>query len=419
MNHYNALSNLGLFLWLGIWGVLMWFAADMRSILKTKQERHRLEMAGRWDEVEKFFQRTAKTYRPFVWLFQRYLLPGTNGALYGLFLFKHGRSEEALIKLDEAIKQIEKKPLIFRPFYGSATFKIYCSALRGRALVLNGMGRYDEVRQEARRLEEMTGSRSNAALALTEYNCGNLQQALVLAEMVEVGDNQYDAMRVLVARIHRIKGNYDHALQALSYHASDVSKFYSTEGMQAMRATPEGAVLVDLHRRKLAGVFPPGRLLALASVYLDQDAIEDAERTLDEVGKSIGPLPGLQASYHACRARLLVAQGKPVEAENCLAQMRFIVKQSPKSSLIYDTHYESARTYFNLGRFGDALREIIEADRFALHPIQKHAAAFRTAQIHEALGNKPEAVSYYQKACADAIPTLMCNQAMEALNRLR
>ena len=112
--------------------ILVWFALDMRSILKSLQRRNQLATDGRWEDLDRHFQRTLKSWRPFAWLQQRYLLPGSVNGTYALFLYERGRYEEALEKLDAAIRQIERKPRIFRAIYRSRTFQTLCSLLRAR-----------------------------------------------------------------------------------------------------------------------------------------------------------------------------------------------------------------------------------------------------------------------------------------------
>ncbi|MEY2467065.1 MAG: hypothetical protein QOD03_1586, partial [Verrucomicrobiota bacterium] len=94
--------------------LMSWFVWDMRSILKAGQRKYQLSIDGHWRDLENYFERAAKTRRPFVWLHQKYLLPGNLETQYALFLYKQGRLEESLTKVDQAIRQIESKPWIFR-----------------------------------------------------------------------------------------------------------------------------------------------------------------------------------------------------------------------------------------------------------------------------------------------------------------
>lgn len=93
---------------------LAWFSWDMSAILKMSQRKQQLAIEGRWNDLERHYESTLKTRRPFVWLQQRYLLPGAVLAQYALFLYKRGRLEEALLKADRSIEQIEGKPKFFR-----------------------------------------------------------------------------------------------------------------------------------------------------------------------------------------------------------------------------------------------------------------------------------------------------------------
>ena len=401
--------------------VLSWFAWDMRSILKAGQRKNQLSIEGRWKDLEAFYEQSAKPHRPFVWLYRNYLLPGGVAVQHGLFLFKQGRLEEALVKVDLGIRQIEGKPLIFRPCYRSVTFKTRGHALNARLLILTGLGRYDEARAVAAQWLQLKGGNDcpNAPLALLEYKCGNLDEALTQAQAVPPGDSQYDTMRSVTALVHSAKGEFDEAIQALGYEPSDIKVFYSPAGFKTMHESPEGVKLVELQRRKHAGVFQPARLLRLAIVYLAKEEYENAQRVLDQAEKLLGPEPAIQSTYCQARACSLAALGKAAEAEAYIERMRAIVQQTPKRGLIYETHYATGRSYLFLGRPGDALVELMAAQGFVLHPVEKHFTNYWIARALEAAGDPQRAVPYYQIVAADPIASWMRKGAAEALRRIR
>lgn len=400
-------------------GVLAWFAADMRFILKSSQRKNQLSIEGRWGELDQYFERASKTYRPFVWLHRHCLLPGAVLGQYALFLFNQGRLDEALANVNQAIRQIESKPRIFRSIHRFETFRILCSALRARTLILTGLGRYGEARENDARLQQLTGSKApNAASALLEFYCGHLDEALAQALAVPPGDKQYDPMRAVTVLALCMKGEFDKSIQALVYEPGDISKFYSPAGLKVMNESSEGPKLIELQRRKLAGVFQPARLILLAQVYIAKEEFENADCALDQAEKSLGPEPGIQASYCRHRACSLAAQGKATEAETYIERMRTIVKQLPKRSLLWETHFAAGQSYLYLGRFNDALTELIKAQQSVLHPVEKHSTAYWIARAHEAAGNRNEAIPYYQLVAADTIPSWMRKLATESLTRL-
>jgi len=397
-----------------------WFALDMRHILKLGQRKNQLSIEGRWKDLEEHYKRASRTLRPFVWLYRRLLLPGTVPAQYALFLHTQGRPDEALVKVDEALRLIEGKPRILQPIYRSATFKILCSCLRARILILTGMGRYDEARETAAQLQRRTGpvGRPNAALFQVEYYCGHLDEALALAEAVPIEDSHYDAARGIVALAHSMKGEFDQAVQALSYEPSDISKFYSRAGLEIMKGSSVSSKLLELQRKKHAGVFQPARLLFLANIYLAREDFENADRMLDQAEKLLGPQPGVQSSYCRYRAHSAAAQGKTAEAERYIERLRTLVQQLPKRSLLREAHYSTGRSYMYLKRFSDALAEFEAAERFGLHPVEKHITAYWLARAHEAAGTPNKAIQYYQAVVADTIPSRLRTQAAEALAQL-
>jgi hypothetical protein len=69
-----------------------------------------------------------------------------------------------------------------------------------------------------------------------------------------------------------------------------------------------------------------------------------------------------------------------------------------------------------LGRFADALAELSEAERYALHPLEKHTTAYWTARVHEAAGDREKAIPYYRMAASDSIPSWMRKKSAEALD---
>ena len=394
----------------------IWFSWDMRSILKWSQRKNELSIEGQWKDLEDHFERATKSWRPFVWLHRRYLIPGNTTVQFALFLNQHGRDEEALVQVDKAIRQIEGKPRIFKSIHCDETFKTLCSALRTRTLVLGALGRYEEAREAATHLQQLIGTdRRNNSLALLEYYCGNLDEALALAQASAADDRESDAMRGLIALIHTLKGEFDEALQALSYEPADLTRFSTPANLKALSEIPEGASWIESRRKKLVGIFPPAQQLKLARVYLTQEEFDKAVSALNEAEKSLGPNPGLQAVYCHYRAESFAALGKADEAENYIERMRAIVKQTPKRQLRRETHSATGRSYLYLQKFGEALAELTQAHQLALHPIEKHTTAYWLARAHEAAGDRNETMRYYQIVAADPIPSWMRKRAIETL----
>jgi tetratricopeptide (TPR) repeat protein len=397
-----------------------WYIADMRSILKSSQLRQRLSMEGRWKDLEDYFKDAERPRRPFVRLYRKYLMPGSMETQYALFLFKKGRLEESLAKVDQAVVRIRNKPRVFRSYYKKTTANILRGSLRTRILVLGGLGRYDDARATAAELQRLTGpsAKQPSALALLEYNCGHIDEALALALQADAEDMQYDTMRQIVANAYCMKGQHELAIQALSFEPANAEKLYSPAGLETLSKIPEGAELIALKRKKLAGIFPPARWIMLARVYIAMGNFEKALQMLDEAEKSLGSEPALQLSCCRNRARCLAGMGKGEEAERYLERMRAMARETPKRSTMWESHFAAGRAYLSLGRFDEALGELLSSHEFVLHPIQKHSEAYWIAQAHEGLGNKSEAAAHYQAVVADGIPTWMRERAVEALARV-
>lgn len=258
-------------------GGLGWFAADMGYLLRSAQRSERLKLDGQWAELEQQLRRTMKSYRPFVWFTERCLLPGSSACQLGLFLYQPGRLEVALERVDQAVRQIDRKPAFFRSVFRRATHGTHVGALASRVIILGGLGRYEEARKSADRAGQISGSNSdrNAALVSLEVNCGHIDEALALAKTVPPEHHQASSVRVTAAWAYNLKGDFVQAVEALV--------------------------------------------------------------------------------------------------------------------------------------------ELSEAQRFALHPIERHQVAFWTAQTHEASGNPDKANSFYQQVAADPIPSWMQRHAASVL----
>jgi tetratricopeptide (TPR) repeat protein len=417
---FIAMDQLAFLGYLIVGGVLAWLAADMRSMFRSLQRKNKLTIEGRWAELEQHFERASNTRRPFAWFHQRYLLPGSNAALFALFLNQQGRLEQALTQADKAIKQIENKPALFRSLFQHQTNGTLRGALAARVLILIGMGRYDEAREGAARLGQASGSNvdTNASLALLEVNCGHLDEALALAKTVPPEHNHYDAMRGVMASVYRLRGDFAQAIESMIYEPSGIVKFYRSEDLENLSQSQEGSKLIELQGQTLAGIFPPARWIKLAGIYIAQEAFEKADGALDEAKKLLGSNPVLQISYWRTRARSCAAQGNAVEADDYIARARALIQQLPRRSTVMETHLAIGRAYLSLRRFAEALAELAEAQRFALHPIEKHQAAYWLARTYEAAGNPGEAFPYYQQVASDPIPSWMQRQAATAANEL-
>jgi tetratricopeptide (TPR) repeat protein len=259
---------------------------------------------------------------------------------------------------------------------------------------------------------------TNAALALLEVDCGRLDEGLALAKTVPPEHNQYDAMRGAMAWTHSLKGDFAQAIEAIVYEPSGIVKFYRSEDLDRLSQSQEGSKLVELQGRRLAGIFPPARWIRLAGIYMAQEALEKADGALDEAKKLLGSNPVLQISYWRARARNFAAQGKSAEADDCVARARAMIKQFSPRSTVMETHLAIGRSYLSLRRCGEALTELAEAQRFSLHPVEKHQVAYWIGRTHEAAGNPSEAIAYYQKVASDNIPSWMRSQAAASVTKL-
>jgi tetratricopeptide (TPR) repeat protein len=337
-------------------------------------------------------------------------------ARFGLFFHSRGRLEPALAHVDRGIKQIENKPMLFRPVFRSATSKAYNSALAARVLILSEMGRYSEARQTSVKLEKASGSTmgEHSTLALLEMKCGKLDEALAMARKVPEHETQYDAMRNLMSMVYGLKGDFEQAKQSLIFDPNIGAKYDNPGVFESLKQNVEGAKWIQSQKQKLAGIFPPARWIRLAHVYLAEQDFEQSDKALDNAEKSLGSNQILESVYWRARARTYAGQYKSKEAEDCIDRARVMAQKLQSRSAIMETHLAIGRSYLSLRRWDEALIELLAAERTSLHPIERHQANYWIAHAYGSSDRLADALPYYQKVASDPIASWMQREAAAA-----
>lgn len=401
--------------------VSAWVLLDMKYLQRWRQRKIRLELNGKWDELETHFQRRLRTRHLFVYLFQKYAMPGNVEASYALYLYNRGREDAALEFAERGIALARKQPAVLRSTFGTPTKKTLREALHTRALILNSLGRYDEARAtsvESRTLPKV-GGKTHVTESLTELYSGHLDSALRLVYETLAHDPKDGPSRFVASAIYCLKGEFAEAINILVYDLKDVVDLYSPEALANLLNDPEAAKFIALKRRSSAAVHKPARLLAIIRVYVDQQSFDDATQALDATEPILGTNPVIQANYHRYRAICVAAKGDAWQTEQHLAEARSLTQRHPKRDSQFETHIAAGRCYLSLKLTDKAGTEFLEAQHHTLHPIEKHVTNYWLARTAEAARGRTDAIRNYQSVIADDIPTVMRQESLAALNRLK
>jgi len=401
----------------------VWMLFDVHRNQRRRQERMRLKLAGRWDEVDAHYQRELRSHRlilPF--LLRKYVLPGTLEAGYAAYLYERGRFESALEYTDRAIVLARKPRWRFKSLFGmKPNTRTLPVALNLRVLVLTGLGRYDEARATAAELRAILppGQRKNSADCLMEVQSGNLGEALNLAYETLSHNLKDGTARLVASGVYSLRGDFSQAANILYYEPGDVTEHYSPADLAIALKDRQSIKFIALQRQYAATIHEPIRLLTLADVYIEQGTFDDATRALDAAEKLLGPNPVIRCSYHRKRALCAAASGDTQQAEQHLMEARSLVEQHPRRGAEWEVCVAAGRCYLALQQMEKARAEFAHAQTITLHPIEKHLTNYWLGRTAEAARHPAEAIRHYQSVVADGIETRMREEAVDALSRLK
>ena len=403
--------------------VAIWLLIDVHWSYRRRQQRIRLKLAGKWDELDAHYQRELGSHRlilPF--LLRKYAVPGNLEAGYAAYLYERGRLESALEFTDRAITLARKPRWKLKSVFGvRPTTRTLPVALNLRVLVLTGLGRYDEARTTAAELRDLLppGQRRNSADCLMEVQSGHLEEALNLAYETLSHKSNDGTARLVASWVYRLRGDFPEAANILFYQPHDVAEHYSPKDLALVLKSHEGAKFVALQRQYAATIHEPIRLLALSGVYLEAGNLDDATQALDTVQPLLGANPVILCDYHRRRAMCAAGKGDSPRAEQHLAAARSILADYPKRSTQWETHIAAGRCYLSLHAMDKAGAEFAQAQALWLHPLDKHVTNYWLGRTADAARRRSEAIQRYEKLVADGIDTKMRQEAIEALPRLK
>lgn len=399
--------------------VSAWLLSDMNYIHRWKQQKVRLELDGKWDDLETHFQRRLKTRRLFARLFQRFAVPGNLEASYALYLHNRGRSEAALETAERAIVLAQHQPSFLKSTFGRPARKTLQSAMHTRVLVLNGLGRYEEARATSAEMRALPGGKTHATACLTELHAGHLDEALILACETLSHDPKDGTARLVASSVFCYRREFAEAINILIYEPKDFTEHYSRKDLALALRNRESATFIALKRKHSATIHQPIWLLSAARVYIDQGDLDEAIQALDMTEPLLGANPVIRCAYHRYRALCAATKGDIQQTEQHLAEARSITQSLPKRDTQWETSVAAGRCYLTLRLTDKATLELQEAQRHALHPIEKHVTNYWLARTADAAKRRSEARRHYQDVVADNIPTRMRDESFAALDRLK
>lgn len=398
---------------------LLWFLADMRFAQRWSLKRAELGAKDNWRELNPHFESGLRCRRPFLLLFQRFVVPGLLEADYALHLSNQGEHERALVLAQKASRSSTRRPAV------------HLAILPAESTILLRLGRYEDAREIVRRGRNLLTSAALSDLAMTqpdlvagiilqeallELNLGHLDAALKFGMEGSAG-NISDAARALISGVLTAKGRFKEALEALVYEPSDFYKFLATapptfefQKETALELLSKDKAFQEIAHKmneEISGVFGPAVGIGRALVFLEAGdaanlgvALEHAQSKL----KSHRTMEHIFVRTHACW-NAMIKNVSGMEAD--LARTRELAAEKPASrSAKYETHLAAGRACFLLSQHEAAIDELRAAINLALHPMEKHTSTYWLARASQA-ANSPSAASLFKTVTADGFQTWM------------
>lgn len=386
---------------LGLFLLLLWALADLKALLRGDRRRAELSLEGNWEELNRHFEATLRTWRPFGRLLRALFTPGIIEAQFANHLYSQGRHEAGLAMADRAVAKAAGRPRILR------------AALATRVQLLTGLARYDEARAAVEQGRSLGADPPLAEVVagLVELYCGRPDEALKAAQAALADPRTEDPARMVASSAHRVKGEFREAVAVLLYSPADIRVFYSADEYRRVTRVPEGAQLVALLRQEREGVVQPSRYLAAVEVYLDQEDWNGAIYALGRAEGQFGRNPTLVKIYEELAALTCAGEKDAAGVERHLKAAREWVERVGARGWAFDHHVRAGRARFIQGRFEGAIAELVQAEKLWLHPFDKHSVRYWLGRAHEAAGRREEALRQYRAVAADGFATWMGRDA--------
>jgi len=384
-----------------------WLVADLEHARRWSLKRAELGAQGRWNELDEHFQERLTSPRPLLWLYRRIFVPGLGEGDYALHRSNLGDDEGALKWINQAIRKIT---------FNKANLP---TLLRARALILTRMGKYEEAKASITQARSINSSRAslNNIEGLIELYLGNLDRALALAQEGMNLEDPKDALRLLAAGALRLQGRFQEAINALVYDPTRLSAAFGPANFKDIGYDQLGQRLILKMDQEVASIFPPGRELAMAEVFLDAGDTENLQRALDRAEGEMQSNPAIQIIYLCLQACSCGLQEDATGTEKNLAQLRDLSTKLPTRSVRFQTHYAAGRAYLSLQRTDLALSEFQTATNLAVHPVERHSTDYWLARAAKAAGDGPRAMALFQAIVQSRIASWMNADAQKHFSR--
>jgi tetratricopeptide (TPR) repeat protein len=280
------------------------------------------------------------------------------------------------------------------------------------------MGKYEEAKASITQARSMNSSRAslNNIEGLIELYLGNLDRALALAQEGMNLEGPKDALRLLSSGALRLQGRFQEAINALIYDPTRLSAAFGPANFKDIGYDQLGQRLILKMDQEVASIFPPGRELAMAEVFLDAGDTENLRRALDRAESEMQSNPAVQIIYLWLRACCCGLQEDATGTEKNLAQLRDLTTKLPNRSARFQTHYAAGRAYLSLQRTDLALSEFQAATNLALHPVERHSTDYWCARAVEAGGDRLRATALFHSVAQSQISSWMSADARKRLS---
>lgn len=403
----HLIMNILLFLVIAFVLGVFWFLADIKFAQKWSLKRAELGAQDKWRELNAHFETGIRCRRPFLLLFQRFVIPGLLEADYALHLSNQGEHERALVLAETASRKSAKRP------------DIQITVLAAKASVLMRLGRYADAQKATdlgRELIRNSPPSANSSpnygndivvtQALIELNLGNLNAALQLGTEASAAAIS-DPARALISGALTAMGRFQEALDALVYEPSRFEMFLKPDDRELLAKDKMFQESADMTNEELSGVFGPAISLGRASVFLETGDTANLGEALERTQKELKSNQMMEHIFVRTRACWHAMRGDVAGVEADLAKARQLTDEKPASrSAKYEYHLAAGRARLLLGQVEAAIIELESACRLALHPMEKHTSTYWQARANQS-ANQSSAATLFKAVIANGFSTWM------------
>jgi len=380
---------------------------DCRMMLQYSSKREVLINRMQWDKLMQLHRSYIHTWRPAARLLIKFFAPGVCEAQYANDLNEYGQHTQAIAMSEQAVTRGRNNKKHRDVIY----------AIRAQVLASNG--RYDEARAiiDNQLADIDTNSMLEVIACEIDRNAGQLAESLSLAQQL-FGVHKAtisDGARIIAASSLMYLGRFDEGIAILQADIGDGATELSDKDVKRMVTTGQGKKVLEEFRAAYSTQAIGLRQATLAQIYQATRRMDDYKHCVDRLGSLAEKFPMNKYRYLEHQAVYAAMSGDPNETPKHLEALISFAPNLSSRPFRLATAVAKAQCHHHLNEHDAALQAIDEVHQIALHPIDKHAAAFLHAEIAQAAGHHDDAVKQYQRVVADGFGTYMHHRATEAL----